>query len=264
MGMHNLESIKKNILGNTGLEVSKIGLGTVKFGRNIGVKYPQNFNIPDDQSIKKLLALAKELNINLLDTAPAYGSSEERLGKILKKDRQNWIISSKVGEEFNNNQSTFNFTKKAITDSIHRSLKRLNTDYLDILLIHSDGNDEEIIDKYNAFDTLINLKQQGLIRNFGMSSKTIAGGLLTVKMADVVMVEYNSNHLEETSVIEEAYKLNKGVLIKKALRSGHLDVATNMNLILKTKGVHSIIIGTINPTHLIENVRFAMLAERQL
>ena len=260
--MRTLEPIKKIILGNTDLEVSKIGLGTVKFGRNVGVKYPQSFNIPDDQSIKKLLELAKELNINLLDTAPAYGNSEERLGKILKKERHDWIISSKVGEEFHNNQSIFNFTRQSIINSVYRSLKRLNTDYLDILLIHSDGNDEEIINKYNAFDTLIYLKQQGLIRNFGMSSKTVSGGLLTVKIADVVMVEYNSNYLKEIAVIEAAFKFNKGVLIKKALGSGYLNVQTNMDLIFKTSGVHSIIIGTINPLHLIENVHFAISAEK--
>ena len=253
--------VKKIILGNTNLEVSRIGLGTVKFGRNTGVKYPQRFNIPDDQSIRKLLSLAKELNINLLDTAPAYGLSEERLGIFLKKDRHNWIISSKVGETFDNNQSSFNFTKTFIINSVHRSLKHLNTDYLDLLLIHSNGQDEEIINKYNAFDTLRDLKQQGLIRNFGMSSKTIAGGLLTVNIADVVMVEYNSNHLEELPVIQEAFKLNKGVLIKKALGSGHLDAETNINLIFKTKGVHSIIIGTINLLHLIENVRLASCIE---
>lgn len=248
----------KLFLGNTGLKISRIGLGTVKFGRNTGIKYPTNFNIPDDQAIQKLLTVAKELNINLLDTAPAYGASEERLGTFLKNDRHYWVISSKVGEEFYQNQSVFNFNKKYIINSVKRSLKRLNTDYLDLLLIHSNGEDEKIINKFQVFEVLKELKQQGLIRSFGMSSKTLAGGLLTVNMADVVMVEYNRTYLNDLPIINEAAKQNKGVLIKKALGSGYLLPKDNINFILNTQGVHSIIIGTINPSHLSENVTFAI------
>ena len=156
--INNLEPLNQTLLGNTNILVSKLGLGTVKFGRNTGVNYSTQFNIPDDKTIKKLLSTAKELNINLLDTAPAYGSSEERLGTLLQNERHQWIICSKVGEEFNNNQSSFNFTKEYIISCLHRTLKRLNTDYLDLLLIHSDGQDEEIINTYQVFDTLINLK----------------------------------------------------------------------------------------------------------
>jgi len=256
--INNLEPLNQTLLGNTNILVSKLGLGTVKFGRNTGVNYSTQFNIPDDKTIKKLLSTAKELNINLLDTAPAYGSSEERLGTLLQNERHQWIICSKVGEEFNNNQSSFNFTKEYIISCLHRTLKRLNTDYLDLLLIHSDGQDEEIINTYQVFDTLINLKQQGLIRAFGMSSKTIVGGILTAKSADVVMVTLNLNHLEEIPVITEALKLNKGVLIKKSLDRGYLAIQPSMDLIFKNPeilGVHSVIMGTINPLHLKEAVQ---------
>ena len=255
--------LKKILLGDTNLEISKIGLGTVKFGRNTGVRYPECFDIPDDNSIRKLLELARLLNINLLDTAPAYGNSEERLGKLLQQDRHNWIISSKVGEEFKGNKSVFNFTKQYIINSVHRSLKRLNTDYLDILLIHSDGNDEIVINKLEVFEILKYLKKQGLIRSFGMSSKTIAGSLLTIKIADVVMLEYNLNNLEQRAVILEAEKHNKGVLIKKAFGSGHLAVEPSMELMFKTPGIHSVIIGTINPSHLTDNVRLASTFDKK-
>ena len=87
-------------LGTSGIEVSAIGLGTVKFGRNQGVHYPDAFTIPDARSAASLLALARELGINLIDTAPAYGDSETRLGQLLKGQRQHWVLCTKVGEEF--------------------------------------------------------------------------------------------------------------------------------------------------------------------
>ena len=71
---------------------------TVKLGRNDGVKYPEPFSIPDDKEAHALLAAAKSLGINLIDTAPAYGTSEERLGTLLAGEREDWIICTKVGE----------------------------------------------------------------------------------------------------------------------------------------------------------------------
>lgn len=254
-----LPQLNKTALGSTGILVSRIGLGTVKFGRNTSVNYPTQFSIPDDQTIKQLLATAKELNINLLDTAPAYGSSEERLGKAVQHDRHEWIISSKVGEEFKNNISLFNFTKEYLIDSLHRSLQRLKTDYLDLLLIHSNGHDEAIINQYQVFETLADFKKQGLIRAFGMSSKTLAGGILAAQTADVVMVTLNLNYLEDIPVIQEAYKLNKGVLIKKSLGSGYLPVKQSIDLIFKSPkilGINSVVLGTINPLHLIEVAKY--------
>ncbi len=81
-------------LGGTGIRVSSLGLGTVKFGRNEQVKYPRAFQLPDDRQIRALLELAIDLGINLLDTAPAYGSSMERLGKLLPGPRERWVIVS--------------------------------------------------------------------------------------------------------------------------------------------------------------------------
>jgi aryl-alcohol dehydrogenase-like predicted oxidoreductase len=68
--------------GNTGIDVSILGLGTVKLGRDQGVKYPNDFAIPDDQQAAQLIAIAREQGINLIDTAPAYGTSETRLGHL--------------------------------------------------------------------------------------------------------------------------------------------------------------------------------------
>jgi len=261
-----LTTLEKRPLGLTGLTVSCIGLGTVKIGRNQGVKYPAGFTLPDDVSVSALLTEAGQLGINLIDTAPAYGNSEQRLGKLLT-DRDNWILCSKVGEEFQNGLSAFDFSPQHVRFSVERSLRRLATDYLDIVLVHSDGNDLEIIENSGCLETLSRLKESGSIRSFGMSTKTVEGGLAATMLCDVVMVTLNLQSQDDRPVIEQAARLNRGVLIKKGLLSGHLGRSVNeekdlvrksFELIFEEPGVSSVIVGTIDRQHLRNNVRTAI------
>jgi aryl-alcohol dehydrogenase-like predicted oxidoreductase len=254
--------MKKIPLGNTGIKVSQLGLGTVKIGRNQGVKYPASFSIPSDAEVLTLLSTAQDLGINLIDTAPAYGNSEERLGQLFGNTRKDWVIVTKVGEEFINGDSEYNFTPEHAQFSIERSLKRLRTDYLDAVLVHSDGNDIYNMQHFGLLDFLADAKKQGHILSYGVSSKTIAGGLMAVDKSDMVMVTYNPINTEELPIIQHAHKHNKGVLIKKALASGHIQkiaatdpVRESLQFIINEPGVTSIIAGTINPKHLIENVK---------
>lgn len=256
--------LSKRRLGGTGMLVSVLGLGTVKLGRNRGVKYPASFHLPDDREAADLLSLAQELGINLIDTAPAYGTSEERLGKLLTGQRDRWLICSKVGEEFVDGRSRYDFSAEYCRFSIERSLKRLNTDVVDMVLVHSDGNDLDIINRHGTLDALARLKSEGKIRAYGMSTKTLAGGLLAAEKSDLVMVTWNLQHDAEVPVIDYCYQHGKGVLIKKALASGHVCLDPNENpveksfaMILGHPGVGSIIAGTIDPAHLRANVRAA-------
>lgn len=251
-------------LGNTGLQVSALGLGTVKLGRNTGVKYPSGFSLPDDAHIRDLLARSKDEGINLIDTAPAYGSSEARLGELLV-NRQEWIITTKVGEEFDGTQSTFDFSATHTHMSIERSLRRLRTDYLDLVLIHSDGNDDAILQDGECVAALQQCQQRGLIRAIGMSTKTISGGIRAAELLDVVMVTYNLQQ-QDSEVIARAAALNKGIVVKKGLMSGHVQdsqrdlVQESMQLIFANLGIHSMIVGTLNPQHLAHNVASAKRA----
>nr|BFE91955.1 hypothetical protein GCM10020185_24910 [Pseudomonas brassicacearum subsp. brassicacearum] len=114
-----------------------------------------------------LLKLARDLGINLIDTAPAYGRSEERLGPLLRGQRQDWVIVSKVGEEFSDGQSRHDFSAAHTRFSVERSLKRLETDYIDLVLVHSDGNDLAILNDSEVYPTLAALKREGKIGGFG-------------------------------------------------------------------------------------------------
>ncbi len=252
-------AVEKRTLGNTGIAVSSLGLGTVKFGRNQEVKYPDSFTLPSDEAIEALLELAHELGINLIDTAPAYGSSEQRLGRLLK-NRDQWVLCTKVGEEFTTGKSYFDFGAEHTRRSVERSLRDMKTDVLDIVLIHSDGEDIKILEKTDCLPTLMKMRDEGLIKAIGMSSKTVEGGLRAVELLDVVMATYNPSYTEERAVIEAAHDAGVGLLIKKALNSGHdalngaARTAENLRTVLALPGVSSAIIGTINPEHLRANV----------
>jgi aryl-alcohol dehydrogenase-like predicted oxidoreductase len=250
-------------LGSTGLEVSAIGLGTVKLGRDRGVKYPAAFTIPDTRAARDLLAQARDLGINLIDTAPAYGDSELRLGELLRGQRNHWVLCSKVGEEFEGGRSLFDFSPRHTRGSVRRSLQRLETDVLDLVLVHSDGDDLRIIKECGTLETLQDLKREGLIRAFGMSTKTPAGGLAAAKLCDVVMLTYNLLQREDEPVLDTCSRLKRGALVKKALASGHLaedypdPVQASMDLVLSHPGTSAAVIGTIDPAHLRDNVAAA-------
>ncbi|KIU46612.1 MULTISPECIES: aldo/keto reductase [Pseudomonas] len=248
-------------LGSTGLSVSPLGLGTVKLGRDQGVKYPNGFTIPDDDEARLLLRQARELGINLIDTAPAYGRSEERLGPLLRGQRHDWVIVSKVGEEFDDGHSHFDFSAAHTRRSVERSLQRLETDCIDLVLVHSDGNDLRILQQEAVYETLARLKQEGKIRGFGLSGKTVEGGLQALQTGDCAMVTYNLDEQGERPVLDYAAEHGKAILVKKALASGHACLAPGVDpvrasfeLLFAHPGVSSAIVGTINPVHLAHNV----------
>lgn len=252
--------LERRALGNTGLEVPLLSLGTVKFGRNTGVKYPSGFELPSDKEIVRLLEIARDAGMNLIDTAPAYGTSETRLGRLLPGSRDDWLICTKAGESFKEHRSGYDFSGTAIEASVRQSLVNLRTDYLDMVLIHSDGADLDILNGTDAVESLTRLKDQGLIRLIGMSTKTVAGGLLALDSCDVLMVTCNLQEQSQLPVIHAAADAGRGILVKKALASGHADAAASLAFVLDEPGVHSVIVGTINPNHLQDNIAVAARA----
>ena len=240
-------------LGRTGLSVSLLGLGTVKLGRDRQVKYPTAFRIPDDVEAARLLDCAADLGINLLDTAPAYGASEERLGRLLCGRRSQWLICTKVGEIFEDGRSRYDFSPEHVRSSVERSLARLQTDRLDIVLIHSDGRDREILTRLGTLEALQALKRAGLIRAVGISHKSVDGAACAIDAGcDVIMATLNLQERSEAAQIARAGAAGCGVLVKKALGSGHAG-PDSLRFVAAQPGVSSILVGTIDPEHLRQN-----------
>ena len=243
--------IERRPLGSTGIEVSALGLGTVKLGRSAGVKYPSPVRIPSDDEAMALLLAARELGVNLIDTAPAYGRSEERLGVLLPAPREDWVIVTKVGESFDGERSMFDFTPEAIRASVERSLVRLRTDRVECVLVHSDGEIESRLVGSGVLDALRELKSRGLARAVGVSTKTAAGAELAIAHTDVVMLALSPQRQEELPSIECARDGGVGVLIKKALESGHAsDPRSAVRFAARTPGVSSVVVGTTSIAHL--------------
>ncbi len=108
------------------------------------------------------------------------------------------------------------------------------------------------------------LKDEGLIGAYGLSGKTVDGGLWALREGDCAMVTYNLNERAERPVIDHALAQGRGILMKKALASGHATlgagvdpVRTSFELVLDQPGVATAIVGTINPLHLAHNVSIA-------
>lgn len=256
--------VERRPLGNTGIDVSVLGLGTVKLGRTAGLKYPDAFELPSDDAVRSLLDAAADLGVNLIDTAPAYQLAESRLGELLPGPRDRWVLCTKAGESFDGERSTYDFSPEAIIASVERSLVRLRTDRLDVVLLHSDGSSEASFGSRGSYDALAELKARGVVRAIGASTKTAEGAREAIARTDVVMLTFNAGYHDDEPAIAAAQEAGAGVLIKKALASGHLDQAGGvegaLRLVLGTAGVTSAVVGTISPEHLRANAEAAVRA----
>ncbi len=245
-------------LGRSGLEVSPIGLGAFKIGRNTGIKYAQGYALPGDDAVRALVHGAIDLGITYFDTAPAYGSSEERLGAAFAGVRD-VVISTKVGEAFDGGRSTYDFSDAAVRRSVERSRVRLRRDVIDLVFVHSSGDDGAVLGS-GVVETLQSLRAAGQARAIGFSGKSVEGARAALAWADAIMVEYHFDDRTHAPVIAEARAAGVGVVVKKGLASGRLDPAESIRFVLGTAGVGSLVIGSLSLEHLRANVNVATAA----
>ena len=114
-------------IGNSGLRVSEMCLGTMNFGATTS-----------EAVARKMINSAKDAGVNFIDTADAYvnGESEKITGKLIRKDRADWVLATKVGQQDGTPQRKRGLSRKWMMEAIDNSLKRLGTDYADIYYMH--------------------------------------------------------------------------------------------------------------------------------
>lgn len=236
-----------------GPALSPIGFGAFKIGRAEGVKYPRGYSLPDDADVDRLLQGVLGLGINLIDTAPAYGTSEEHIGRCLASRRSEFILSTKVGETFDGGRSTYDFSTEAVTASIERSLARLRTDVLDIVWIHAPRNDLDILESSDVVSVLARMKRDGAIRAIGLSGHTDAAMRHAFDWADALMVEYHMSDSRHEALMTQAAARGLLVVVKKPLASGHLPAEEAIRFALRPQAVSSVVVGSLSLEHLKAN-----------
>lgn len=244
-------------LGNTGLRVTPIGFGAFKIGRNQAVKYPNDYELPDEREVERLLNGVLDAGVNYIDTAPAYGLSEERIGRAIAHRRGEFVLSTKAGETFADGRSTYDFSAEAIRRSVEESLRRLRTDVIDILFLHAHAQDVSMLMETDVAATLCELRQRGVARAIGLSGKTVAACERALEWADVLMVEYHLLDRSQEGVIRKAFERGVGVVVKKGLASGRLPAAEAIPFVLANPGVGSLLVGSLHLEHVRENLRAA-------
>ena len=114
-------------IGKSGLRVSTISLGTMNFGATT-----------NEKTAKKIIDVARDQGVNFIDTADAYvsGESEKMLGKLIKKDRNDWVVATKVGQQDGTPDRKMGLSKKWMMEAIDNSLRRLQLDHVEIYYMH--------------------------------------------------------------------------------------------------------------------------------
>ncbi|OIJ10740.1 oxidoreductase [Anaerobacillus alkalilacustris] len=205
--------MKKSRIGNSELFASTIGLGCMSLQ-------------PKKQLSETIIHQAIEKGINYFDTADLYdfGQNEELLGRALKGKRQDVIVATKVGNQWKKGKEGWNWNprKTYIKEAVKHSLKRLNTDYIDLYQLHGGTIDDPIEETIEAFEELIN---EGWIRYYGISSirpKVIKQYVEKSNIISVMMQYSLLDRRAEEAIIEHLNQNNISVIPRGPLAKGLL------------------------------------------
>jgi aryl-alcohol dehydrogenase (NADP+) len=145
-------------LGRSGLKVSPLCLGTMMFG-----------GATDAATAERIIASARDVGVNFIDTADAYndGRSEEVTGRAIARERDRWVVATKVCNPMGSGPNERGLSRKWILQAAAASLRRLGTDYLDIYYLHKEDHSTPLEETVRAMGDLV---RRGKIRHFGLSN----------------------------------------------------------------------------------------------
>jgi len=206
-----MQSMRQRTLGRTGLSVSELALGTVELGLDYGIAVAGERLKPDRRKAAALLNQALDLGINLLDTARAYGDAEEIIGEALKSRRGEYVLVSKVA------------TGPAdVRDSVEASLRALQTDYIDVMMIHCGADADPDADTAGQ---LARMRDAGAIRHLGASvyGERAALAAIDSEWCDCIEIAYSAlDRRPEARTLTRALGCRVGILARSVLLKGAL------------------------------------------
>ena len=257
-------------LGDTGLEVTRLGYGAMAVG-----------NVTDHVA-ELVLNSVLDSGINFIDTSIDYGSSEEFIGKYISKRRSEYFIASKCGcPVITDPKDGHIYTSENIVAGVNQSLTRMKTDYLDFVQFHGSPS-QDIIEDNGAIDTLMKLREEGKIRFLGSSSVLPSiNDHINMDVFDEFQIPYSALDREHEEVISRSADAGIGTVIRGGVAQGEPGMGRGkteiwdkfsvagldelrgegesrsafiLRFTLSHPDIHTIIVGTKNLDHLNENI----------
>jgi aryl-alcohol dehydrogenase-like predicted oxidoreductase len=274
-------------LGRTGEQVTKLGFGAMElFSRRL-----------DAERVDRLLNSMLDAGINVIDTAPDYGASEEHIGRAISHRRSEYFLASKCGcpvEDTGYERPTgpgeHTFTRENVRAGVEQSLRRMRTDHLDLVQFHLSPS-PEVLAENDTISELLALRDEGKIRFLGNDGTLprfpdhIAAGVF-----DVFQIPYSAVEREHEQLISQAAEAGAGTIIRGGVARGlpeqpnlpeqywegmrarreHFEQVALEDLLggmssmefmlrftISHPDMHTTIVGTKNPEHLAANVAAA-------
>jgi len=270
----------KHTLGNTGLEVTQLGYGSM------GLRGPKTWGVRvvSEEHADRFFNHVLDAGINFVDTSPDYGIAEERIWKYLSHRRDEFTLATKCGccpvQHDDHLEVKHEWKPDVIKRNVEESLTRLQTDHIDLMQLH--GCDAETLQRERLFDTLKSFQEQGVIRFIGMSnSLPELPALIGLDLFDTFQIPYSCLTPEHHELITQAAEQGAGIIIRGGIAKGGPDAEIqreNLNAIwdkakldeLLEEGMtraelilrftishphcHTTIVGTCSDEHFAENL----------
>jgi aryl-alcohol dehydrogenase-like predicted oxidoreductase len=293
-------AVKKHVLGKTGMQVGAVGFGAAEIG----------FERATDQTVDALLGAALDVGINVIDTAAMYADSEEKIGKALRGRRNQLLLFTKCGAYLPPKISLTGFLlrshrklrgsrgildryesldwhPRALQWNIEQSLRRLKTDCVDLIQLHSCS--EETLHQGEVIEVLHRARKAGKARHVGYSGDGKAA-LYAIQCGQFEVVQISTNIADQKPLdltVPLAIERNIGVIAKRPIANGlwrsvhkpgsihnqaywdrlqklqydflqgERAFETALRFTLSVPGVHTAIVGTTNPLHVLQNAKHA-------
>ncbi|MCF0069513.1 aldo/keto reductase [Dyadobacter sp. CY261] len=216
--------MRQKALGRTGLQVSEIAFGGVEIGVPYGIGVQGREDMLSEHEAISLLHEALEKDINFFDTARLYGESESIMGKAFASKRKDIVLATKCRHLRNSSGALppDSALKFFIQTSLEESLKELQTDYIDVYMLHY--ADLEILENEVIAETFQELKKQGVIRATGVSTYLATETALAISKGhwDVIQLPFNLMDQRHAACFEDAKANGVGIVARSVLMKGLL------------------------------------------
>lgn len=268
-------------LGRTGLRVTALGFGAMELRGE-----PRGRPITPEQA-QQVLNAVLDAGINYIDTSIDYGRSEEFIGQFLSGRRGEYFLASKCGCLVGappapaGQRNPHDFSRENIIAGVNQSLKRMQTDYLDVVQFHASPS-AETLEQEGAIETLRELQREGKVRFIGMSS-TLPNieQHIAMDVFDVFQIPYSATDRQHEEIVTRAGEAGAGIVIRGGVARGAVEQAASeaarrweqarlddlldgmsrqafmLRFALSHPQLDTTIVGTLNPEHLRENLAAA-------